>query len=172
MTYTAKIAASNTEGWDEVLALYQGQLAFYLDYLLLCDCNQQLLSRVEADVRERFVPEEFKHRFLLRTLVRIVIQHLQECSGQTKVSHNVAEGSTNLFPEIPQQERLVYFMRDILEYSTRDTSLLLGKTDSQVESLLSIARKRIDMTEGPSSTEIQMPDCTYFRWKFVDLHLA
>jgi len=66
----------------------------------------------------------------------------------------------------------VYFMRDILEYCTRDTSLMIGITDAQVEKLLSFARRRIDMTEGPSSLEIETPGWTYFRWKFVDLHVS
>jgi hypothetical protein len=63
-------------------------------------------------------------------------------------------------------------MRDILEYSTRDTSLLIGITDAQAEELLSFARKRIDMTEGPASLEIHTPEGIYFRWNFVELHLT
>ena len=51
-------------------------------------------------------------------------------------------------------------MRDILDYSTRDTSLLIGITHAQVEKLLSFARKRVDMTEGPSSLEIEAPEGT------------
>lgn len=170
MTRSDKSTSMKARAWDEALALYRGQLVFYLDYLLQCDCGEELLTRVEAQVRDRFVPEEFKHGFLVRTLIRTVIEHLRECSGRKKASHSAAE-SWDVFPGIPQQERLIYFMRDILEYSTRDTSLLIGITDSQVEKLLSSARKHIDMTEGPSALEIEMPDSTYFRWKIVDLHL-
>lgn len=154
--------------WDEALSLYRGQLEFYLDYLVPCECDHQILANVEAEVRERSVADEFKLRFLMRTLVRSVIEHLRACIHQREASHSPAQGDSAT--EIPAQERLIYFMRDILEYSTRDTSLLIGMTDAQVEKLLSLARKRIDMTEGPSSLEIQATESTYFRWKLVDLH--
>ena len=168
MTRTAKVCPDDRASWDEALSLYRGQLEFYLDYLVPCDCDHQIVAKVESEVRERSVADEFKLGFLTRTLVRNVIQHLRECTNQRKASHSPAQG--NSVAEIPAQERLVYFMRDILDYSTRDTSLLIGMTDAQVEKLLSFARKRIDMTEGPSSLEIEAPEGTYFRWKFVDLH--
>lgn len=168
MTLTAKVCPDDGAMWDEALSLYRGQLEFYLDYLVPCECDHQILVKVEAEVRERSVANEFRLRFLARTLVRNVIQHLRECTHQGETSQSPAED--NVAAEIPAQERLVYFMRDILEYSTRDASLLIGMTDAQVEKLLSFARRRIDMTEGPSSLEIQAPESTYFRWKFVDLH--
>jgi hypothetical protein len=168
MTRTAKVCPDDGAGWDETLSLYRGQLEFYLDYLVPCECDHQILAKVEAEVRGRSVEDEFKLRFLTRTLIRHVIQHLCECTSQRNASHSPAR--RNAVIETPEQERLVYFMRDILEYSTRDTSLLIGMTDAQVEKLLSFARRRIDMTEGPSAFEIQAPESTYFRWKFVDLH--
>ena len=168
MTPTAKVCPDDWASWDEALSLYRGQLEFYLDYLVPCECDHQILANVEAEVRERSVADEFKLRFLMRTLVRSVIEHLRACIHQREASHSPAQGDSAT--EIPAQERLIYFMRDILEYCTRDTSLLIGMTDAQVEKLLSFARKRIDMTEGPSSLEIQATESTYFRWKLVDLH--
>ncbi len=172
MRLIGKVCPDDKTGWDGALALYQGQLQFYLDYLILCECDHQILAKVESDVRERSVPDEFQLRFLARALVRNVIRHLHECTRQRDTSRWPAEDSPNSIAVMPAQERLVYFMRDILEYSTRDTSLLIGITDAQVEKLLSFARKRIDMTEGPSSLEIETAEETYFRWKFVDLHLG
>ena len=168
MTPKANVSPDGEAAWDKALSLYRGQLEFYMDYLVPCDCDHQILAKVEAEVRERSVADEFKPRFLIRTLVRSVIQHLRECTNQRNASHFPARGDSVV--EIPVQERLVYFMRDILEYSTRDTSLLIGMTDAQVENLLSFARKRIDMTDGPSSLEIHASESTYFRWTFVDLH--
>ena len=170
MTLRANVRSDDGAGWDKALSLYRGQLEFYMDYLVPCDCDHQILAKVEAEVRERAVADEFKSRFLIRTLVRSVIQHLRECTNQRNASHFPARGDSVI--EIPVQERLVYFMRDILEYSTRDTSLLIEMTDAQVEKLLSFARNRIDMTHGPYSLEIQESESTYFRWTFVDLHLG
>src|SRR4051794_11987443 len=163
MNLTVKVCPDDRASWDKALSLFQGQLKFYLDYLVPCECEHQILAKVESEVRERSVADEFKLRFLIRTLVRIVIQHLRECSHQGNVSHSPAQG--NSVAEIPTQERLVYFMRDVLDYSTRDTSLLIGMTDAQVEKLLSFVRRRIDITAGPSSLKIQAPERTYFKWK-------
>ena len=169
MAHVVKSLTGERADWDGALELYREQLRFYLDYLVRCECDHQILAKVDAEVRERFVAEGFKLRFLARTLVRNVIQHLRECPHRNESPRSDVEVAPHPAAEIPEQERLVYFMRDILEYSTRDTSLLIGVTDAQVEKLLAFARKRIDLTEGPSSLEIHTPEWTYFRWKFVDL---
>ena len=157
--------------WDEALRSFRGQLSFYLDYLISCNCDEEIVAAVEVEVRERFVPEEFKLRFMMRTLVRKVIEHLRECGLPTQGSQDYDLAVPDGMANIPVQERLVYFMRDILECSTRDTSLLIGITDAQVKRLLSFARRRIDMKEGPSSMQIHAPDSTYFMWKFENLHV-
>lgn len=136
MTRTVKSHSQQSADWDEALRIFRDQLGFYLDYLITCNCGQKILAAVEVEVRERFVPEEFKLRFMMRTLVRKVIEHLRECLDLTESSQNCNLVVSNGAGDIPAQERLVYFMRDILEFSTRDTSLLIGITDAQVESLL------------------------------------
>jgi DNA-directed RNA polymerase specialized sigma24 family protein len=166
----AKSISNESADWEEALAHYRGQLQFYVDYLLQGQCGDEILTTVEEEVRERTVPDEFKSRFLVRALVRSVIQHLRQCAQPSEALCNLAPEYANSVATLRAQERLVYFMRDILEYSTRDSSLLMGITDAQVEKLLALARKRIDMTEGPSSVEIETPQGAYFRWRFVDLH--
>jgi hypothetical protein len=172
MRRAVKLISDDRTTWDEALALYREQLRFYMEYLVACECDHQILPKVEAMARERSVPDEFKLRFLSRTLVQQVIQHLRDCNRERDTSHSSAEDRSASAASLPAQERLVYFMRDILDYCTRDTSLMIGITDAQVEKLLSFARKRIDMTEGPCSLEIESPEWTYFRWKFVDLHVS
>jgi len=166
---TKSIADERSE-WEEALALYREQLKFYLDYLMRCGCDDQILAKVEAEVREWSVPDEFKLGFLTRTLVRNVIEHLRECARERETQYGPAHDSANSDANLTVQERVVYFLRDILEYSTRDTSLLIGITDAQVERLLSLARRRIDMTEGPSALEIETSEGIYFRWKLVGFH--
>jgi Sigma-70, region 4 len=158
-------------GWDQALALYREQLKVYLDYLIPCGCSEDILARVEGEVRDSVVSDGFKLRYLVRTLVRNVIRHMRESDHTTENSRFLSSDLPNAVLALPSQERMVYFLRDILEYSKRDTSLLIGITDAQADKLLSLARKRIDMTEEPSSMEIQSPHCTYFRWKFTDIHL-
>jgi hypothetical protein len=151
MTPALKLLSKEKTDWEQTLALYQEQLRCCLDYLVQCECDYQILTHVEAEVRERSVPDEFKLRFLVRTLVQNVIHHLRVCAHPKPDSHCPAQDPSSSIAETPYQERLVYFMRDILGYSKRDTSLLIGVTDAQVEELLSFARKRIEMTEAMTS---------------------
>jgi len=160
----SRIAKSRTKYqsfWEEALNRHRGQLQYYADYLTPCGCSKDIVQRVEVEVRETSVPDEFKFRFTLRHLLQHVIQHPREC----------AQTHTSCSDGIPVQERLVYFMRDILEYSKRDTSLLMGISDGRADELLSSARKRIDMIEGPSFFHMESSDSVYFRWRFRDLHL-
>lgn len=170
MMSNTKLQSQDEIGWDAALALYGEQLRFYLDYLLECACCDCLLAKVEATVKDSFVPDGFKQRFMVRALVKLVIEHTRE---HTHASEAIHDNSADLAisPRPPDAaERLVYFMRDILEYSTRETSLLIGTTDAQVEKLLTLARKQIDMFEGPSSIAIENPNGSYFRWRFDELH--
>jgi len=171
MARLVKTHSNEAAEWDKALVLYREQLGFYLDSLVECECREQILANVEAEVRKRSVPDDFKFRFLVRTLVQKVIEHVRECPGGSEALQHSHQDRLSSVGKSPVQERLVYFMRDVLEYSTRDTSLLIGITDAQVENLLSFARKRIDMTEGSCRVKIQAPEWTYFRWKFEDLHL-
>jgi len=172
MTLTGKVCTEDRSSWDHALARYREQLRFYLDYLVPGECDLPIIAEIESEVRDRSVPDEFKLRFLSRALVRKVVKHLRECTQQRESSPGSSEDWSNSAESLPAQERLVYFMRDVLEYCTRDTSLMIGITDAQVDKLLSFARRRIDMTDGPSSMEIEAPGWTYFRWKFADLHVT
>jgi hypothetical protein len=171
MARAAKSHSEQGTDWDEALRIFRDQLSFYLGYLITCNCGEKILKAVEVEVKERFVPEEFKLRFMMRTLARKVNEHLRGCVGLSERSQDcdlvVLDGAA----DIPVQERLVYFIRDILECSTRDASLLIGITDAQVECLLSFARRRIDMTQGSFSMQIQAPESTYFMWKFESPHV-
>jgi len=170
MAVTDRLRYDDRTSWDEALSLYRGQLSFYLDYLIERDRSDELLVKIEAEVRDRSVPDEFKQRFMLRVLARHVIQHMRESTRTAEIMHASSYDSSISANGALPLERLVYFLRDILEYSTRDAALLVGFPDAQVEKLLSFARKRIDVYEGPVSIETEDPNGAYFRWKFADLH--
>lgn len=156
--------------WGSAVSLYRDQLGYYVDFLLQCNCTAGILEKVEADVKHQSVPDEFKLRFMVRALMRRVIQHLSEHVQSADGSGGELAKAPAPGKSLPAMERLVYCMRDILEYPTRDVSLLIGITDAQVQKLLSYARRRLDMYEGPSSIDIEDANGTYCRWKFVDLY--
>jgi hypothetical protein len=61
------------------------------------------------------------------------------------------------FPRIPDvgmlpwPERAVYFLRDVLRYSRRDTALLLGMSDANIDQLHKFAERRIRYFSNASS---------------------
>lgn len=172
MAVTGRVCSDDRTSWDEALALYRGQLSFYIDYLIERDRSDELLVKIEAEVRDRSVPDEFKRRFMLRVLARHVIQHMRECTRTAEIMHASSYDSSISSDGVLPLERLVYFLRDILEYSTRNTALLVGFTDAQVEKLRSFARKRFDTYAGPVSTEIEDPNGAYFCWNLAGLDLS
>lgn len=50
---------------------------------------------------------------------------------------------------LPWAERAVYFLREVLGYSVRDTALLLGTSDSNVDQLNRLAAKRMGLHIHP-----------------------
>ena len=129
--------------WQESLELYQDQLRFHLGYLIQCNCVEEILAKVGAEVKDATVPDKFRLRFMVRIMVRKSIDHMRECDDAS--GELLATTPDVLLKIIPMRERLVYFLRDILEYSKRDTSILIGISDTRVDELLSLARKRIDV---------------------------
>lgn len=168
MSLASKTCADDKMSWDEALALYGEQLKFYVDYLVECRCGDSLLAKVDAEVRDRSVPDEFKLRFMVRVLIQHVIRHMRECTQGREEQEAESQGSSC---ESPSLERLVYFLRDILEYSARDTSLLIGISDAQTQSLLRMTRRRIEMCATPSPRAVESSDRFYFKWKFTDLDI-
>jgi DNA-directed RNA polymerase specialized sigma24 family protein len=139
--------------WEETLEVCRDQLRSYLRFLIPCNCAEEILTKVEAEVKGAIVPGRFRLRFAVRIMVRNVTDHLHECDD---TSAGPPPTTTDLsLKAIPVRERLVYFLRDVLEYSRRDASLLIGISDAQVDDLLSLARTRIDRLERPSSLETQ-----------------
>jgi hypothetical protein len=51
---------------------------------------------------------------------------------------------------LPWPERAVYFLREALRYSRRDTALLLGMSDANIDQLYLFAQKRIHYSSNPS----------------------
>jgi hypothetical protein len=52
---------------------------------------------------------------------------------------------------LPWPERAVYFLREVLRYSRRDTALLLGMSDANIDRLHKFARRRIRYYSNASS---------------------
>ena len=66
---------------------------------------------------------------------------------------------------LPWAERAVYFLHEVQHYARRDTALLLGMSDREVEQLKKSAKKRMGYPEDPSEHEFrrQMLPAASFR---------
>lgn len=167
MSLTGKVGFDAKPGWDETIAVHREQLRLYLDYLIECKCSKDILSTTEAEAKEHPVPDRFKLRLITRILVKQVIRHMRECPKTTEDRQLRFDESLSGRPvDPPGLQRLVYFLRDVLEYSRRDVSLLIGITDAHSDHLLSRVRQRIDLEDGPSTLAIETPVGIYFRWIF------
>ena len=66
---------------------------------------------------------------------------------------------------LPWAERAVYFLREVQHYALRDTALLLGMSDGEVDQLKKSARRRMGYPKDPSERELrgQILPATPFR---------
>jgi hypothetical protein len=67
----------------------------------------------------------------------------------------VAPGQIPHVGMLPWPERAVYFLREVLRFSRRDTALLLGMSDANIDQLHKFAERRIRYFSNASS---QLPD--------------
>jgi DNA-directed RNA polymerase specialized sigma24 family protein len=58
---------------------------------------------------------------------------------------------------LPWPERAVYFLREVQHYTRRDTALLLGISDGEVDELKKSAKKRMGYPEEPTEREFRRP---------------
>ena len=114
MRRISKSCSMDETGWDQALALPRAAqvLLGLLDPMLLRlrDCSEG-----RCQVRDSDVSDDFKLRYLVRTLVRSVILQMHECNRTAKDSGCLPSGSPNSLPTLPAQEGMGYFLRDILK---------------------------------------------------------
>lgn len=126
--------------------------------LLAChECAVGLLKEVYEEFLNAYICRGFEYAFALRSIARRAIAHLQHLPGtsegvlQCNHSDRVHEKEFHL-KSLPWPERAAYFLREVLGYSRRDASLLIGMSDTNVDQFLSFGRRRIAVAEGASPT--------------------
>lgn len=56
--------------WEEFFEFYRDQLRSYLGFLIQCNCAEEILTKVDAEVKDATVPDNFRLRFMVRIMVR------------------------------------------------------------------------------------------------------
>lgn len=161
---------NETSPWSLLFSKKHASLSRAAQILLLSGPSDELvLARALAALEGSMLRESFSYGVAMRTVVKIAIaMNLEMLGSQTRADAGTILESARGLTALPWQERAVYFLRDELQYSRRDTALLLRITDANVDQLLKFARKRVRRIEHVAS--ISLKRCLADSQK--ELHLA
>jgi hypothetical protein len=146
MTYILQTQRTNSKNWAPLVRTHRVQFLLTAASLLSCGCcAEEIVKQGLEELRGSYVPERFRYGYALRIVVQGALRHLRACPMTSKDdrSPETDHGAPFSFKALPLQERVVLFLRDVLDYSRRDVSLLVGISDAQSDRLLSLARRRV-----------------------------
>jgi len=92
----------------------------------------------------------------IRAVVKAAIENNREPSNSGAEAESLGPercgfSENSSLSVLPWPERAVYFLRKALRYSRRDTALLLGTSDDNIDRLLEFAEKRIALASRAAS---------------------
>jgi hypothetical protein len=147
-TYPRKVnvaenSLSEVGQWREAFRANHGRLIAILSVLCCCDCAEVILEMAENQVKSFVIPDAFRYRFALRTMVKICLTHVSLCGDHEGKRIADTEDLSQRIRALPTPERFIYTLREILKYPRRDVSLLVGVSDEVADRLLRLARRRL-----------------------------
>ena len=110
--------------------------------------QEQILTTALTELEDR----PFHDGFGLVSALRAVVKSAIACNCQLldpqialtpPVSGNDGYDEAQSLETLPWAERAAYFLREVLHYSRRNTALLLGMSDANVDQLKRLAEKRM-----------------------------
>lgn len=146
MTYILHTQRTNSKDWAPLVRAHRAQFLLTAVSLLSCACRaEDIVTQALEELGGNYVPERFQYGYVLRIVVQGALHHLRACpmTSRSDPSPKTGHGAEFSFKALPIQERVVLFLRDVLDYSRRDVSLLVGISDVQADRLLSLARSRL-----------------------------
>jgi|GEM_PF-4443044 len=146
MTYILQAKYTNSKDWAPLVCAHRAQFLLTAVSLLSCGCcAEEIVKQALEELGGSYVPERFQYGFALRIVAQGALRHLRACSMTSKNdrSPETDHDAAFSFKTLPLQERVVFFLRDVLDYSRRDVSLMVGISDVQSDRLLSLARRRV-----------------------------
>lgn len=143
----------NAERWNRFFEEQHAMLAFAAQTLLRHGPAEPVLSEACTMLQGSTPRENYRQAFAMRTVVKVAIsQNLQNPAAEKVIEINRHPSRDDFenhqIANLPWPERAVYFLRNILRYSRRDTALLLRTSDSNIDQLLRLAEKRIGDAEA------------------------
>jgi hypothetical protein len=134
--------------WQELFRERHASLTVIAEVLLYRRIStDQILNSALSTLQGSPFDEVFGPVSALRAVVKAVVAHTDEASNsQFKFASPDSIEKGNLegprIGEPPWPEHAVHILRKVLHYSRRDTALLLGMSDANVDQLYNIAEKR------------------------------
>jgi hypothetical protein len=135
--------------WRNLFVTYSESLSSVARILTEEPVSPKLvLFNAECKIKDRDIPEEFKYRYAVHTVVlaALVMHSLKDCPEGFELcdctSAELAEFEVRMVT-LPRRERCAVFLCDALGYSRRETGLLLSVGDSHVNDLLDSGRNRL-----------------------------
>ena len=116
--------------------------------LLRCNLSADtiIITKALAAVEDSPYEDDFGHDHAIRAVVEAAIAHNRH-SASSSIKVEASGSVKRAFPGssqigmLPWPERAVYFLRDVLHYSSHDTVLLLGMSDTHIDQLYRFAAK-------------------------------
>jgi hypothetical protein len=148
--------------WHDLFLHHREALSAVARILTDGPCSSAvILFNAESNIKSRQVVEGFRYQYLIRSVVlaALVMPCLEECpDGFDLFDCGTADLAyfEDRLQALPHRERCVVFLRDVLEYSRRDTALLLSTSDTQVDDLHYFGRNRL-FFQGPALLERVKP---------------
>jgi hypothetical protein len=141
---------TNKEGiWASLFEEQHSRLSEVAEVLLYRNVSpEQILKKALAELEGRPFRMDFGLACAMRAVVKAAIAYNhRDTDSRVGVASSgpvihVHSGPLPL-EALPWAERAVYFLRDVLRYSRRDTAILLGMSDAEVDQLNRFAGKRM-----------------------------
>lgn len=146
MTYILQTQRTNSKDWAPLVRAHRAQFLLTAASLLSCTCcAEEIAKQALEELGGSYVPERFQYEYAQRIVVQGALRHLRACpmTREDDCSPETDHSAAFSVKALPLQERVVLFLRDVLDYSRSDVSLLVGISDVQVDRLLSLARGRV-----------------------------
>lgn len=154
-----KIESDHEQRWRE---LFEKQTATFEEatYMLLRrkEDPKQILSAAIGRLKNRQFDDVFAPVCALREVVKAAIARNedsiepQDIEQQWGMALQRWQSGPLPLEALPWAERAVYFLREVLRYVRRDTALLLGLSDGEVDHLARSAKQRMGYPEDPEES--------------------
>jgi hypothetical protein len=134
--------------WRKLFVQHQDILSAVARILTDGPCSPAaILFNAEMNLKSREVSAEFQYRYSIRAVVlaALVMPSSEDCPAEPELSDCCTADLAHFehrIQALPYRERCVIFLRDVLEYSRRETALVLSASDAQVDDLHYFGRSR------------------------------